>query len=193
MKRHATSQSDGKDVVAGILRLLRGQEASPEALAWTAVCTKSAACVPACPEAARVTDSMFIVAARALAACATEQNFADELIYPPQSRIFDASIYVAERVTEYVFDEGIARVARPADVAQLIQSKLYKPFYQTLSDALPDVPLPSVVAKILARPEVEAHEAVMCECGAFPEFVPSGEYGRRQCVPLFHERPGRLT
>jgi hypothetical protein len=50
MKHHARSQSNGKDVVAGILRLLRGQEANPEALAWTAVCTKSAVCVPACPE-----------------------------------------------------------------------------------------------------------------------------------------------
>jgi malate dehydrogenase (oxaloacetate-decarboxylating)(NADP+) len=85
-------------------------------------------------EAARVTDGMFIVAAKALAECVTEQNLAAGLIYPPQSKIFDASIYVATCVAEYVFDQGIAGVARPTDVAELIQSKLYRPFYPAVCD-----------------------------------------------------------
>lgn len=41
--------ADGK-VVAGVLSVLRGEKGSPEALGWIAVCSRSGACVPACPE-----------------------------------------------------------------------------------------------------------------------------------------------
>ena len=42
--------SDGKEVVPGVLAVLRGEAGSPEALGWIAVCTRSGVCVPACPE-----------------------------------------------------------------------------------------------------------------------------------------------
>ena len=42
--------SDGKAVVPGVLAVLRGEQGSPEALGWIAVCTRSGVCVPACPE-----------------------------------------------------------------------------------------------------------------------------------------------
>src|SRR5256885_5713401 len=41
---------DGKQVVPGVLAVLRGRQGSPEALGWIAVCTRSGVCVPACPE-----------------------------------------------------------------------------------------------------------------------------------------------
>jgi len=41
---------DGKAVVPGVLAVLRGEQGSPEALGWIAVCTRSGVCVPACPE-----------------------------------------------------------------------------------------------------------------------------------------------
>ena len=42
--------TDGKAVVPGVLAVLRGEQGSPEALGWIAVCTRSGSCVPACPD-----------------------------------------------------------------------------------------------------------------------------------------------
>lgn len=80
-------------------------------------------------EATRVTDAMFIVAAKAVAEQVTDQSLATGLIYPPQSQILAASLHVATRVAEYIFDHGLARVDRPNDVADLIRSRTYQPVY----------------------------------------------------------------
>jgi malate dehydrogenase (oxaloacetate-decarboxylating)(NADP+) len=80
-------------------------------------------------EATRVTEEMFIVAAKAVSEQVTEENLAVGLIYPPQSRILEASLHVAERVTAYIFDKGLARVARPADLGAWIRARAYRPAY----------------------------------------------------------------
>ena len=80
-------------------------------------------------EAKRITDEMFIVAAKAVAEQVTEANLATGLIYPPQSKIFSASLHVATRVAQYIFDHDLARVEPPEDVAALIQSRVYRPTY----------------------------------------------------------------
>src|SRR5437764_913933 len=80
-------------------------------------------------EATRVTEDMFITAARAVAEQVTEADLATGLIYPPQSRILEASLHVAERVAIEIFDRGLARVKRPDDVGALIRAKAYKPVY----------------------------------------------------------------
>jgi malate dehydrogenase (oxaloacetate-decarboxylating)(NADP+) len=36
---------------------------------------------------------------------------------------------VAERVAACIFDQGLARVPRPADVGALIRSRIYRPVY----------------------------------------------------------------
>ena len=82
-------------------------------------------------EATRITDEMFIVAARAVADQVTDANLATGLIYPPQSGIFVASEYAAAKVAEHIFDNGLARVERPKDVTALIQSRAYRPAYST--------------------------------------------------------------
>ncbi len=46
----AAPASDGESVVSGVLAVLRGEQGSPEALGWIAVCTRSGTCVPACPD-----------------------------------------------------------------------------------------------------------------------------------------------
>jgi malate dehydrogenase (oxaloacetate-decarboxylating)(NADP+) len=84
-------------------------------------------------EATRVTDEMFIVAARAVAEQVTDSELASGLIYPPQSRILDASLKVAEQVAACIFDRGLARAARPADVGALIRERTYRPVYRDLS------------------------------------------------------------
>jgi malate dehydrogenase (oxaloacetate-decarboxylating)(NADP+) len=72
---------------------------------------------------------MFIVAAKAVAEQVTEENLETGLIYPPQSRILEASLHVAERVATYIFDQGIARVPRPDDIGALIRARAYRPVY----------------------------------------------------------------
>jgi malate dehydrogenase (oxaloacetate-decarboxylating)(NADP+) len=80
-------------------------------------------------EATRVTEEMFIVAAQAVAEQVTEENLAMGLIYPPQSRILEASLHVAERIAAYIFDQGLARVPRPDDVGALVRARAYRPVY----------------------------------------------------------------
>lgn len=80
-------------------------------------------------EATRVTEQMFIVAAQAVAAQVTEADLAQGLIYPPQSEIFEASLRVAARIAEHIFDQGLARVPRPDDVQAYIRSMAYRPVY----------------------------------------------------------------
>jgi malate dehydrogenase (oxaloacetate-decarboxylating)(NADP+) len=82
-------------------------------------------------EAKRVTEEMFIVAARAVAEQVTDQSLATGLIYPPQSQILKASLHVATRVAEYIFDKNLARVSRPNDIGALIRTRAYRPVYST--------------------------------------------------------------
>ena len=80
-------------------------------------------------QASRVTEEMFIIAAKAVAEQVTEDNLAKGLIYPPQSHIFEASLHVAGRVAAYIFDKGLARVPKPADIDAHIRSAAYRPVY----------------------------------------------------------------
>jgi malate dehydrogenase (oxaloacetate-decarboxylating)(NADP+) len=80
-------------------------------------------------EATRVTEGMFLVAAKAVAEQVTDEDLATGLIYPPQSTILDASLHVAERVAAYIFDNGLTRVPRPSDIGALIRTRAYRPVY----------------------------------------------------------------
>src|SRR5246500_5544736 len=80
-------------------------------------------------EATRVTEEMFIVAAKAVAEQVTDEDLSVGLIYPPQSRISEASLHVAERVAAYIFDKGLARVPRPDNIGSLISARAYRPVY----------------------------------------------------------------
>jgi malate dehydrogenase (oxaloacetate-decarboxylating)(NADP+) len=82
-------------------------------------------------EATRVTEEMFIVAAQAIAEQVTEEDLSMGLIYPPHNRIRDTSLHVAQRVAAYIFDNGLARAKRPADIDALIHARAYEPVYPT--------------------------------------------------------------
>jgi malate dehydrogenase (oxaloacetate-decarboxylating)(NADP+) len=43
------------------------------------------------------------------------------------ANIREASIEVAVHVAELIFDRGLARVPRPADVASFVRAKVYEP------------------------------------------------------------------
>ncbi|CAB3768464.1 NAD-dependent malic enzyme [Paraburkholderia humisilvae] len=80
-------------------------------------------------EATRVTEEMFIVAAKAVAEQVSEESLETGLIYPPQAKILDASLHVAARVAEHIFDKNLARVPRPKDIEAYIRERAYKPAY----------------------------------------------------------------
>ena len=82
-------------------------------------------------QAKRVTDEMFIAAARAVAEQVTPAELDVGLIYPPQSAIFDTEIRAAARVAEVIFARNLARAERPASIEEFIRQKVYKPSYQT--------------------------------------------------------------
>jgi malate dehydrogenase (oxaloacetate-decarboxylating)(NADP+) len=80
-------------------------------------------------EAKRVTEELFIIAARALAEQVSDENLASGLIYPPQTDILSASLHVAERIATGIFEQGLAGVPRPDDIGALIRARAYKPVY----------------------------------------------------------------
>jgi malate dehydrogenase (oxaloacetate-decarboxylating)(NADP+) len=82
-------------------------------------------------EASRVTDEMFLCAARAVAEQVTPEELDAGLIYPPQSDILKASLHVAEKIAELVFARGLAGVDRPADIGDFIRAKVYEPEYHS--------------------------------------------------------------
>ena len=83
-------------------------------------------------QATRVTDEMFIAAARAVAEQVTAADLDTGLIYPPQSTILKAEVHVARRIAEAIFARGLARVKEPKDVGAFIESQVYKPEYRSL-------------------------------------------------------------
>ncbi|MBV9248705.1 MAG: NAD-dependent malic enzyme, partial [Acetobacteraceae bacterium] len=81
----------------------------------------------------RVTDAMFIEAAKAVADQVTDQQREQGLLYPLQSNILETEIKTAARVAKLVFDAGLAQVSRPANEEEFIRAHVYKPEYQTLA------------------------------------------------------------
>ena len=84
-------------------------------------------------QASRVTDQMFIEAARAVADQVPLELLNQGLLYPLQSNILETEIQTAARVAKLVFDSGLARVTRPDDIVSFIRGHVYKPEYRPLS------------------------------------------------------------
>jgi malate dehydrogenase (oxaloacetate-decarboxylating)(NADP+) len=80
-------------------------------------------------QASRVTDEMFIEAARAVADQVPADLLKQGLLYPLQSNILETEIQTAARVAKLVFDSRVARVERPADMVAFIRDHVYKPEY----------------------------------------------------------------
>ena len=81
-------------------------------------------------EARRVTDEMLLIAAEGVAEQVTGVDFENGLIYPQVNDIVEVSVNVAVKIANYIFDNGLARVKRPADVRAFLKSKMYIPAYK---------------------------------------------------------------
>jgi malate dehydrogenase (oxaloacetate-decarboxylating)(NADP+) len=84
--------------------------------------------------AKRVTDEMFIVAARAVADQVTQAELDSGLVYPPQSQILQTEVNTAVKVCENVFQRRLQgdEVRRPDDVRAFVEAQLYSPEYPAM-------------------------------------------------------------
>ncbi|WP_205954838.1 NAD-dependent malic enzyme [Pantoea stewartii] len=78
-----------------------------------------------------LTDECFVVAAHATAEQVTLEMRRKGLLYPGQADVLQTEINTAVAVAEHMFDSGLARAERPADIRLWIESKLYTPSYSS--------------------------------------------------------------
>ena len=79
--------------------------------------------------ARRATDGMFLTAARVLADFTTEADLAQGSLFPPLASVREVSARIATAVATLAYREGLAEVARPANLEQAIRDKMYDPKY----------------------------------------------------------------
>jgi len=82
-----------------------------------------------CTGASRVTESMFIAAARTLAGLVRESELAEGRVYPSLTRIHEVSHAIAVAVAEEVFAKKLNTRSRPEDLPGFIRSQMFKPEY----------------------------------------------------------------
>lgn len=81
--------------------------------------------------ASRVTNEMFLVAARVLAAEVSDTDLRIGRIYPPLPRIREVSTAIAVAVAELAYSRGLATKPRPQDLPEHIRILMYEPEYES--------------------------------------------------------------
>ncbi|MCE0499368.1 MAG: NAD-dependent malic enzyme [Methylacidiphilales bacterium] len=80
----------------------------------------------------RVTDEMFLTAARTLAHEVGEEDLDKGRIYPPLTKIRRVSAAIALATAELAYKRGLAtKLPRPANLPGYIQSQMYNPMYES--------------------------------------------------------------
>ncbi len=81
--------------------------------------------------ATRVTDEMFMAAARALAQQVTEADLGQGSLYPPLAQVRDVSAHIATVVAGVAYRQGFATASAPEDLFTFVRSQMYEPKYQS--------------------------------------------------------------
>ncbi len=79
--------------------------------------------------AKRVTDGMFLAAAKALALQVTEEDLELGRVYPALTRIRDVSAHIAVAVAQIAFDENLATRPCPYNILACVKERMYQPDY----------------------------------------------------------------
>jgi malate dehydrogenase (oxaloacetate-decarboxylating)(NADP+) len=79
--------------------------------------------------ATRITNDMFLAAARCLAAQVTPADLDQGSLYPPLSQSRTVAAAIAATIAEVAFDAGLASRSRPEDLAELVAAHMYDPHY----------------------------------------------------------------
>ena len=80
-------------------------------------------------EASRITDTMFLVAARTLAAQVSADDLAQVALYPALPEIRKVSLAIATAVAEQAYEEGVATLPRPSALREHLAGLMYDPAY----------------------------------------------------------------
>ena len=79
--------------------------------------------------ASRVTDRMFYAAARTLAEQVGEDSLGVGRLYPDLTLIREISTHIAVAVCEVAFEQGLAGIERPEDLAAHVRGRMFQPSY----------------------------------------------------------------
>ena len=79
--------------------------------------------------ATRVTDEMFMAAARTLARQVTDADLAQGSLYPPLAQVRDVSAHIAAAVAQVAYEQGFATLPKPAELLAYVRSQMYDPHY----------------------------------------------------------------
>jgi malate dehydrogenase (oxaloacetate-decarboxylating)(NADP+) len=81
-------------------------------------------------EARKVTDDMFLAAARTLAQLVQPEDIAIGRVFPPLTKIREVSLQIAVAVATVAYETGAARRMRPADIEADIRAQMFEPVYR---------------------------------------------------------------
>jgi malate dehydrogenase (oxaloacetate-decarboxylating)(NADP+) len=77
----------------------------------------------------RVTDEMFMAAARTLASLVDSADLAQGSLYPALTRAREVSEHIATAVAAIAFEKQLAGIAEPPDLRAFVRSHMYEPQY----------------------------------------------------------------
>ncbi|MFO8153951.1 NAD-dependent malic enzyme [Thioalkalivibrio sp.] len=80
-------------------------------------------------QASRITDSMFMAAARALADSVDAADLEQGSLYPSLHRVREVSLQIAVAVARIAFAEDLAGIPEPADLEAMMREQMYDPAY----------------------------------------------------------------
>jgi malate dehydrogenase (oxaloacetate-decarboxylating)(NADP+) len=80
-------------------------------------------------DAHRITDHMFLAAARTLAEMVTDEELAAGALYPSLTNIRSVSLRIAAAVAREAYDAGLARGPQPDEISGHIAAQMYDPSY----------------------------------------------------------------
>ncbi len=84
--------------------------------------------------ATRITDDMFMAAARTLAGCVTQADLDQGSLYPPLNTVRAVSAHIAVAVAEVALARGFATVPAPDDLLAFVKEHMYEPTYPVYTD-----------------------------------------------------------
>lgn len=76
-----------------------------------------------------ITDAMFLVAAKTLAAAVSQNGIERGTLYPPLRDLRAISASIAAAVAQVAYDTGLARAPKPPNLEQMIRGSMYDPRY----------------------------------------------------------------
>ena len=83
--------------------------------------------------ARRVTDAMFLVAARTLASEVADDDLSQGRIFPPLARIRGISAAIATSVAGVAYEAGLAAAPHPGDLHAFVERQMYDPDYEAFA------------------------------------------------------------